>query len=72
MSENNTSTGIQSRMRIASAELAASMTSKPAARRLVAVTDARENVVFYDQHNRSGGRLLLQHGLLEALLVMPS
>src|SRR5260370_13120482 len=37
MSENSASTGIQSRTRIASAELAASMTSKPASRRLLAV-----------------------------------
>ncbi len=32
----------------------------------------QENVVFYNQHNRRGGRLLLRHGLPEALFITPS
>ena len=43
-------------------ELAASMTSKPASRRLRRRCQAQEDVVFDNQHNRRGRRLLLRHG----------
>src|SRR6267154_5642408 len=69
MSENNASTGIDARTSIASAELAASITSNPELRRLHAVTRRKRTSFSTIRTTGAAGDCSCSMGSLEALLI---